>query len=78
MDPEPNAVRALEAPFVWRCARWWPTRGGASSTEQVSSITQRYREEQDILAAFVKEELREEEGASTTVRTLHHVLPGLI
>jgi P4 family phage/plasmid primase-like protien len=74
MDPELNAkFRRWKRPFMMNLVARFIADRGVKVVEpaQVSAITQRYREEQDILAAFVKESFQEAAGCETSVKDVH-------
>lgn len=74
MDPELNAkFKRWKRPFMIMLIKQYVQDKGQKVIEpaQVSAITQRYREEQDHLAAFVKETFQRAEGCEISVKEVH-------
>jgi P4 family phage/plasmid primase-like protien len=74
MDPDLNVkFDRWKRPFMIMLIRRYIADKGKKVVEplQVSAITQRYREEQDHLAAFVKENFQKAEGCEISVKDVH-------
>jgi putative DNA primase/helicase len=76
MDPDLNEkFERWKRPFMVMLIRRYVADKGKKVIEpiQVSAITQRYREEQDHLAAFVKENFQIAEGCEISVKDVHAI-----